>query len=97
MKTNKKKNQRLSGKNKRLETTLEKKIRECNNKQDVITNQNKLIGKIIEINNFGAGDLLNVRNLKGQTFYIPMNGENIIKVDLKKKLVVSNPLKGILN
>jgi len=58
---------------------------------------NKIIGHINRIDNFGAGDLINVKSLKGNDYYIPMNEDNIISIDLKKNIVVINPIKGILN
>ena len=63
----------------------------------VMTSSNKLLGNIINIDNFGAGDLINVQNSKGQSFYIPINKDNIVKVDINKRLVIANPIKGILN
>ena len=61
------------------------------------TLNNKLLGNIIKIDNFGAGDLINVQKHKGKSFYIPMNNENIVKIDIKKKIVQVKPIKGILD
>ena len=55
-----------------------------------------IVGYINRIDNFGAGDLIGVKPLKGKDFYIPMNEDNIISIDLKKHIVVVNPIKGIL-
>lgn len=63
----------------------------------VKTSKNILLGNIIDINNFGAGDLIKIKKDNNKSFYIPMNGENVVKVNLKKKLVIVNPIKGILN
>ena len=63
----------------------------------VITSKNSLLGNIINIDNFGAGDLIKIKKNNNKIFYIPMNEENIVKVDIKKKLVIVNPIKGILN
>ena len=38
-----------------------------------------------------------IKPLKGSDFYIPMNKDNIISINLKKNIVVINPIKGILN
>ena len=62
----------------------------------VLNSNNELLGKIINIDNFGAGDLINIKNKIGKSFYIPMNDENITKVDIKKKIIIVNPLKGML-
>ena len=64
---------------------------------EVKTSKNNLLGNIINIDNFGAGDLIKIKKNNNKSFYIPMNDENIVKVDIKKKLVIVNPIKGILN
>ena len=63
----------------------------------VKTPKNNLLGNIINIDNFGAGDLIKIGKTNNKSFYIPMNEENIVKVDIKKKLVIVNPIKGVLN
>ena len=64
---------------------------------EVKTSKNILLGIIIDIDNFGAGDLIKIKKDNNKSFYIPMNEDNVVKVDLKKKLVIVNPIKGILN
>ena len=64
---------------------------------EVLTKNKSLIGEIINIDNFGAGDLINIKNKQGKTIYIPMNEENVVKVDIKKRFVIVNPVKGILD
>ena len=63
----------------------------------VKTINNKLLGNIINIDNFGAGDLINIKKTNNKSFYIPMNEDNIVKVDIEKKLVIVNPIEGILD
>ena len=64
---------------------------------EVKTSKNILLGNIIDIDNFGAGDLIKIKKDNNKSFYIPMNEDNVVKVDLKKKLIIVNPIKGILN
>ena len=64
---------------------------------EVKTSKNNLLGNIINIENFGAGDLIKIKKDNNKSIYIPMNEDNIVKVDIKKKLVIVNPIKGILN
>ena len=64
---------------------------------EVKTSKNILLGNIIDIDNFGAGDLIKIKKDNNKSFYIPMNEDNVAKVDLEKKLVIVNPIKGILN
>tara|TARA_B100000029_G_C17332043_1_gene872032 strand:+ start:91 stop:600 length:510 start_codon:yes stop_codon:yes gene_type:complete len=62
----------------------------------IINSDNKLIGILKSIDNFGASDLLNVKNIK-KSFYIPMNEENVVKINKKNKTIIVNPLKGIID
>ena len=64
---------------------------------EVKTSKNILLGNIIDIDNFGAGDLIKIKKDNNKSFYIPMNEDNILKVNVKKKLVIVKPIKGILN
>ena len=64
---------------------------------EIKTSKNIFLGNIIDIDNFGAGDLIKIKKDNNKSFYIPMNEDNVVKVDLKKKLVIVNPIKGILN
>ena len=56
-----------------------------------------MLGKVINIDNFGAGDLINIQQPNGNNFYIPMNKENVVKIDIKNRLLIVNPINGILN
>ena len=56
----------------------------------------KVLGHINRIDNFGAGDLISVKPLKGKDFYVPMDEDNVISINLKKHIIVINPMKGIL-
>lgn len=40
------------------------------------------IGKVIAVENFGAGDLLEIRPLRGKTYYIPFTGAFVPAVDM---------------
>ena len=54
-----------------------------------------LIGKVINVDNFGAGDLLETV-YKSKKIYIPMNEDNVLSVDIEKKISIINPIQGIL-
>ena len=63
-----------------------------------VVNSKKIpIGLVLDLKNYGAGDLLYIKGKNNNTFYIPMNNENIINVDIKKKIITVDPIKGILN
>ncbi len=58
--------------------------------------KSNLIGKVISIENFGAGDLINIKPIKGNNFYIPMNEENIVSINVKNKKIFIDPIKGLI-
>lgn len=45
-----------------------------------IDKNGKEIGRVIAVDNFGAGDLLEIRPLSGQDFYLPFTKENVLNV-----------------
>ena len=59
-------------------------------------NNGKNLGQVIDVNNFGAGDLLET-TYNDKKIYIPMNKENIISVDIENKIIVVDPIKGIID
>ena len=64
---------------------------------EVINVKQESLGKVIDIKNFGAGDLIEIINNGKKTFYIPMNEDNFINVDIDKKKILVNPIKGLLD
>lgn len=54
------------------------------------------IGEVTDVNNYGAGDLLET-NFNDKKIYIPMNEENIVSVDVVNKIIVVDPIKGIID
>jgi 16S rRNA processing protein RimM len=63
----------------------------------VLDMQNNNLGIVEDIKNFGAGDLLEINSPKKKNFYIPMNNENLVSVDAKNKIVILNPINGLLD
>lgn len=55
---------------------------------EVITTENEKHGTIISVDNFGAGDLLEIRPLKGDTYYLPFTKENVPEIKIKDSQVV---------
>jgi ribosomal 30S subunit maturation factor RimM len=43
------------------------------------------------------GDLIEIISDNKKNFYIPMNKDNLVKIDSEKKIIIVNPLKGILD
>ena len=59
-----------------------------------IANQN--LGIVVNIQNFGASDLLEVENNFQKKYYIPMDDDNVMNVDTRNKIIIVNPMLGIL-
>ena len=55
------------------------------------------LGIVIDIKNFGAGDLIEIKRDSKKKFYIPMNDDNIISVNILEKKIIVNPMKGLLD
>jgi 16S rRNA processing protein RimM len=56
-----------------------------------------ILGHVVDVKNFGAGDLLEIQNTEKKIFHIPMNNENLSKVEIEKKIITVDPLKGLLD
>ena len=52
---------------------------------------------MLRIDNFGAGDLIYLKKNNAKSYYIPMNSENIVKIDDDKKIIIVNPIKGMID
>ena len=56
-----------------------------------VTPKHKLLGKVINVANFGAGDLLEVQPEGGQSFYVVFNDDNVYEILLEKGVIVIEP------
>ncbi len=60
----------------------------------VLDLEQKLMGKIIEIHNFGAGDIIEMELLDSKkTIFLPFEQEFVTEVDLEKKILVFDFIK----
>ena len=64
---------------------------------EIVSLDKKNLGVVKSIENYGAGDLINVNAKNDKEFYMPINKENIVSIDLKKKIIVVNPMKGLID
>lgn len=55
---------------------------------DVHSEENKVLGHVHALHNFGAGDLLEIKTYKGLLFMVPFTKVFVPQVDLEKKVVV---------
>jgi len=58
---------------------------------DVVCND-KVIGKIIEIENFGAGDIITIKGSEGNLM-VPLVDELVLETNLDKKYIIVNSKK----
>ncbi len=54
------------------------------------------IGKVSSVQNFGAGDLLEV-NYNNKFILIPFDKKNILSVNINEKEIIAEPLSGIID
>jgi 16S rRNA processing protein RimM len=62
---------------------------------DIIHKNGNSLGNVISVDNFGAGDLLETI-YKNKKIYIPLD-DNVLSVDLEKKIILVDPIKGIID
>ncbi len=53
-------------------------------------------GEIIAVQNFGAGDLLEINPLTGSTFYFPFNEDTCPVIDIQNKTIETKGLKDFI-
>jgi len=64
---------------------------------EILSLDKKNLGKVKSIENYGAGDLINIDSKNNKEFYMPIDKENIVSIDLKKKIIIVNPMKGLVD
>ena len=62
----------------------------------VVYKNGNFIGNVISIDNFGAGDLIELI-FREHKIYIPLNDDNVISVDIENKNIIVDPIKGIID
>ena len=56
-----------------------------------------VLGKVIGVANFGAGDLLDIKPPKGNSFFVPFNDDCVPEVDIEGGFVIIDPPPGLLD
>lgn len=65
---------------------------------DILNEKQEKIGTVLAIQNFGAGDLIEVKPNAGQSYYIPLQHPSVQKVNLEKNfIIIENPERFILS
>jgi 16S rRNA processing protein RimM len=62
-----------------------------------ITADGQPAGSVIAVENFGAGDLLEVRPLQGQTYYLPIAEPYVQNIDTDSRVIVVEPAEEFMN
>lgn len=53
----------------------------------VLNNEKQNFGTVLSFQNFGAGDLIEIRPLNGDTFFFPLNNDTCPTIDKEKKTI----------
>ena len=56
-----------------------------------------VLGKILQVANFGAGDLLEIKPLEGTSYYVPFTKTVVQKMDIEKQEITVDIPEGLLN
>ncbi len=54
---------------------------------NVLNENTQAIGKLIAIPNFGAGDLLEIKPVSGQSFFVPFQDEFVLNVNIEQNTI----------
>ena len=52
-----------------------------------------VVGKVIAVENFGAGDLLEIRPVDGQDYYLPINDQYVPEINVEEGTVTTRPFE----
>ncbi len=63
----------------------------------VFTKHGEEVGKVTEILTPGANDVWVVKGQKGKEFLIPYIKDIVVKVDVKEKVILIDPMEGLLS
>ena len=63
----------------------------------VVDEAGNSVGSVIAVQDFGAGDLLEVRfNATGQTAFVPLTAESVPNIDIEARQIMVIPPEGLL-
>jgi 16S rRNA processing protein RimM len=54
---------------------------------EVVDESGGMVGKVIAVENFGAGDLIEIRPVLGKAFYVPFHDNFVIKTNINAKRI----------
>ena len=58
---------------------------------DVIDTDGKSVGKVIAVDNFGAGDLMEIKPAAGSSFYVPFSNDFVPDISLENRKITIIP------
>ncbi len=62
----------------------------------VLNHEGTLFGTVLAVQNFGAGDLLEIKPPTGDSFYFPFNDEHCPLVDQEKKIIHTKDIESFI-
>lgn len=62
-----------------------------------ISPQGLVLGSVIAVENFGAGDLLEIKPANGQSYYLPIAEPYVQDIQIENKTIIIEPAKEFMN
>lgn len=63
---------------------------------EVFNADNQKIGTLQDVQNFGAGDLLDIQPLTGKSYYVPFRDEYVKEIRLSDKVMIVTDIEGFI-
>ena len=63
---------------------------------DVVHADGRMLGKVTGAHNFGAGDLIEIKQETGEAFLLPFTDEDFPGIDVETRRLTADPVEGLL-
>ena len=63
---------------------------------NILDNNQTIFGEVLSIQNYGAGDLLEIKPFKGATFFFPFNDDSCPTIDGDKKTIQTKDIESFI-
>ena len=62
-----------------------------------ISAQGLVLGEVVSVENFGAGDLIEIKPTTGQTYYLPITEPYVQDIQIENKTIIIEPAQEFMN
>lgn len=62
-----------------------------------ISAQGLVLGEVVSVENFGAGDLLEIKPVTGQTYYLPITEPYVQDIQIENQTIIIEPAAEFMN